>query len=77
MFSFCLVMNQDAKTLLQTATADVLKTFLVWTLDQHRGVKAASSLNNYWRVLKMIALDETGHRMEESIVRDVNNVRIL
>ena len=67
-------MNQDPKMLLQTAEADVFKTFLVWILDQHKKVRVVDTLNIYWRILLIHILDQTGRRVDENVVRDVSNV---
>ena len=67
-------MHEDPIILLRTAEADIFKTFLVWILDQHKKVRAADTLNTYWRILMMHILDQTGRRVDDNVVRDVGNV---
>lgn len=44
------------------------------TLDRYPRVRASDSLNNYWRVLNMHILDQSGRELNDSIRRDVTNV---
>ena len=51
------------------------KVFWKWTLDRYKRVDAASSLNNYWRVLKMHLLDKADRDFDQRERRDIRNVR--
>lgn len=55
--------------MLQSALAENFKTFLQWT------VRASESQINYWRVLNMQILDQSGRELDDSIRRDVINIR--
>ncbi|KAI4285571.1 MAG: hypothetical protein L6R38_000538 [Xanthoria sp. 2 TBL-2021] len=57
------------------ALAEDFKTFLQWTLDRYPRVRASESLNNYWRVLNMHILDQSGCELDDSIRRDVTNYK--
>ena len=73
---FCSEIDECPETFLQSAAAEDFKTFLQWTLDKYPRVRASDSLNNYWRVLNMHILDHSGRELDDSIRRDVSNVRI-
>lgn len=66
--------DECPKSFPQTALAKDFKTFLQWTLDQYPRVQANDSLSNYWRVLNMHILDQSGCKLNDSIRRDVTNV---
>ena len=51
------------------------KIFWKWTLDRYKRVVAASSLNNYWRVLKIYLLDKADRDFDQPERRDIKNVR--
>ena len=73
---FCVeeMKTEDPKSLMRTAAAEEFKTWLLWALDAYPGVKAASSLNNYWRAPKMIMLIVVDRELERSLGKDVDNV---
>ncbi|KAL8997376.1 MAG: hypothetical protein Q9188_006340 [Gyalolechia gomerana] len=72
---FCSDIDEPPKSFLQTALAEDFKTFLRWTLDRYPRVRASESLNNYWRVLNMHILDQTGRELDDGIRRDVTNYK--
>ena len=74
---FCIeeMKTEDLKSIMRTAVAEEFKTWLLWTLNAYPGVKAASSLNNYWQVPKMVMLDVVDRQLERSLAKDVDNVR--
>ena len=76
-FRFCSEIDESPESFLQTADAEDFKTFLQWTLDRYQRIRASESLNNYWRVLNMHILDQSGRELDYSIRRDVTNVRDL
>ena len=51
------------------------KIFWKWTLNRYKRVDATSSLNNYWRVLKMHLLDKTNRDFDQRERRNIKNVR--
>jgi len=71
---FCSEIDESPDSFLHNALAEDFKTFLQWTLDRYPTVRASESLNNYWRVLNMHILDQTGRELNDSIRRDVTNV---
>ena len=71
---FCSEIDENPDTFLQTALAEDFKAFLQWTLDRYPRVRASDSLNNYWRVLNMHILDQSGRELDDTIRRDVTNV---
>lgn len=71
---FCSEIDECPESFLQNALAEDFKTFLQWTLDRYPRVRASDSLNNYWRVLNMHILDQSGRELDDSIRRDVTNV---
>ncbi|KAI9762363.1 MAG: hypothetical protein M4579_000513 [Chaenotheca gracillima] len=72
---FCHELSETPEAFLIDATAADYKTFLKWTLDRYRGIKASSTFDLYWRVLKMHYLERTGHLLNESVCRDVTNYK--
>jgi len=44
-------------TFLEDAQVPDFKIFWKWTMDRYNRIGVASSLKNYWRVLRMHALD--------------------
>ena len=72
---FCSEIDESPESFLQSALAEDFKTFLQWTLDRYPRVRASDSLNNYWRVLNMHILDQSGRELDDSIRRDVTNIR--
>lgn len=75
MIRFCHEIDEDSESFLQKAQAENFKMFLQWTLDCYSRVWASKSLNNYWQVLNMHILNQTGCALNNSIKKDVINVR--
>lgn len=50
-------------------------SFLMWLLDNYPGVRKKSSLNQYWRQLKMLYKKHAGRLLDKDLVGNVNNVR--
>ena len=46
-------------------------------MNRYKKIKAASSLKNYSRVLRMHILDTTGRALNESKEKDIRNVKYL
>lgn len=72
---FCSEIDECPESFVQNALAEDFKTFLRWTLDHYPRVRASESLNQYWRVLNMHILEQSGRKLDDSIRRDVTNVQ--
>lgn len=51
------------------------KVFWKWTLDRYKRIDAASSVKNYWRVLRIHILDKADRDLDPCEKRDIRNVR--
>jgi len=71
----CYELGKRPDTFLKEAESPNLKVFLLWVMNNYKRIGAASSLKNYWRVLRMHILDKTGRVFSESDKRDIRNVR--
>ncbi|KMP02012.1 hypothetical protein CIRG_02151 [Coccidioides immitis RMSCC 2394] len=61
---------------IENLTPAHVKTFLDWFRETHQeSVKAASSLDCYWRVLKSLYVDKHGFGMDEAMQRDCRNYK--
>jgi len=54
----CCELGYEPHDFLKEAQVPDLKIFWKWTLDRYKRIDAASSLRNYWRVLRMHILDK-------------------
>ena len=71
----CCELGYEPHYFLKEAQVPDLKIFRKWTLDRYKRIDAASSLRNYWRVLKMHILDKADRDFYPSERRDIRNVR--
>jgi hypothetical protein len=71
----CYELGKRPDIFLKEAESPDLKVFLLWVMNNYKRIGAASSLKNYWRVLRMHILDKTGRVFSESDKRDIRNVR--
>ncbi|KAL8989941.1 MAG: hypothetical protein Q9177_001280 [Variospora cf. flavescens] len=69
----CRELEYDPRLFLKEAQVPDFKIFWKWTLDRYKRVDAASSLNNYWRVLKMHLLDKADRDFDQRERRDIRN----
>ncbi len=73
----CCELGKNPEAFLKEAEMPDFKVFLLWVMNNHKRIGAASSLKNYWRVLRMHILDKTGRVFNESDRRDIRNVRYI
>ncbi len=71
----CYELEKRSNIFLKEAELSNLKVFLLWIMNNYKRIETASSLKNYWRVLRMHILDKTGRVFSESDKRDIRNVR--
>ncbi|MCJ1475489.1 hypothetical protein MMC13_004152 [Lambiella insularis] len=71
---YCTQTKQDPHTFLRNAVAPDFKTFWEWVMDMYPRIGAASSLKNYWRVLRMYMEREVDRTIRES---DPDNKDVL
>ncbi len=71
----CHELKKRPNTFLKKAESPNLKVFLLWVINNYKRIRAASSLKNYWRVLRMHILDKTDRVFSESDKRNIRNVR--
>ncbi|EDN09494.1 predicted protein [Histoplasma mississippiense (nom. inval.)] len=61
---------------LENLTAGRVKTYFDWVEDTHRNsIKAASAFDSYWRVLKILYVERTGHGMDSGMEQDCLNYK--
>ncbi|MCJ1422042.1 hypothetical protein MMC32_008411 [Xylographa parallela] len=70
---FCGELYYNSYAFLTEAQIPDFKIFWRWTLDRYEGIKTASSLKNYWRVLRMHILDKADRDFSPREKRDVHN----
>ncbi len=71
---FCGELDYNPETFLTDAQVPDFKVFWKWTMDRYNRIGVASSLNNYWRVLRMHALDKSDRDFDPRERRDIRNV---
>ena len=71
----CYELKKRPNTFLKEAKSPNLKVFLLWVINNYKRIEVASSLKNYWRVLRMHILNKTSRVFNESDKRDIRNVR--
>lgn len=72
---FCSELGYNPETFLTDAQLPDFKTFWKWTMDRYNRIGVGSSLKNYWRVLRMYALDKADRDFDPRERRDICNVR--
>ncbi|OJD10414.1 hypothetical protein ACJ73_09803, partial [Blastomyces percursus] len=61
---------------LENLTAGRVKTYFDWLEDAHRNsIKAATAFDGYWRLLKSLYVEHTGHGMDDAMVQDCLNYK--
>ena len=73
----CRELGKHPEAFLREAETPDFKVFLLWVMNNHKRIKAASSLKNYWRILLMHILNKTDRVFSESDKRDIRNVRYI
>ena len=71
---YCKKQRVDFRVFLKEADVPDFKIFWEWALDKYPGLRAASTLQNYWRVLRMYMREEVGRQLSELEQSDVRNV---
>ncbi|EDN05085.1 predicted protein [Histoplasma mississippiense (nom. inval.)] len=79
--SFCYAeLKTTEEEFLENLTAGRVKTYFDWVKNTHQNsIKAASAFDSYWRVLKILYVERTGHGMDsgmEQICLNYKNVVI-
>ena len=74
---FCGEFNHDSEAFPTEAQVPDFKIFWRWTLDHYKRIKTASSLKNYWRVLRMHILDKADRDFNQCERRDIHNVSCI
>lgn len=72
---FCGELGYNPETFLTDAQVPDFKTFWKWMMDRYNRIGVGSSLKNYWRVLRMHALDKADRDFNPCERRDIRNVR--
>ena len=77
--SYCVFTKRDQEEFLRTAEAPDFKVFWDWVVDIYPGIRAASTLQTYWRQLQSHVNREYGRGIHEKtpIGRDVRDVCYL
>ncbi|KAL2048924.1 hypothetical protein ABVK25_010777 [Lepraria finkii] len=70
---FCDELRREPETFLQEAQVPDFKIFWKWTLDRYKRIKTASSLKNYWRVLRMHILNKADRDFDPRERKDIHN----
>ncbi|KAG8531634.1 uncharacterized protein KY384_003265 [Bacidia gigantensis] len=70
---FCGELGHHPSTFRKDAQVPDLKIFWKWTMDRYNRIGVASSLKNYWRVLRMHALDKADRDFDPHERRDIHN----
>lgn len=74
---FCRKFHHNPTAFLKTAAVPNFKLFWLWTLNSYKRIKAGSSVENYWRVLRMHIHDAVDRSFNDADKRDILNVRLL
>ena len=67
-------MDEDPLQAFRNCEKEDCMTFLTWILDCSQ-VKKRSSLCQYWKTLRVLHRGKVGRAMDQSVVREVNDVR--
>ncbi|OJD21511.1 hypothetical protein ACJ73_07150 [Blastomyces percursus] len=60
----------------ENLTAGRVKTYFDWLETTHRNsIKAASAFDGYWRLLKTLYVEHTGHGMDDGMAQDCLNYK--
>ncbi|OJD24573.1 hypothetical protein ACJ73_04067 [Blastomyces percursus] len=60
----------------ENLTAGRVKTYFDWLENTHRNsIKAASAFDGYWRLLKTLYVEHTGHGMDDGMAQDCLNYK--
>ncbi|KAA6415050.1 MAG: hypothetical protein FRX48_01801 [Lasallia pustulata] len=70
---FCSEFGYNPETFLTDAQVPDFKLFWKWTMDRYNRIGVDSSLKNYWRVLRMHALDKADRDFDPRERRDIRN----
>ncbi|EDN05446.1 predicted protein [Histoplasma mississippiense (nom. inval.)] len=75
--SFCYAeLKTTEEEFLENLTAGRVKTYFDWVEDTHRNsIKAASAFDSYWRVLKILYVERTGHGMDSGMEQNCLNYK--
>jgi uncharacterized protein YehS (DUF1456 family) len=79
---FCACLRRDPQEELERVSVPILFTFLDWVLNLRRGkngrrlpgVKCKSSLDTFWKVLRLVYENETSNKIRKQMNRQMRRV---
>ena len=76
-FCFKKMKTKNFKSFMRTIIAKKFKIWLLWTLNAYFDMKIVFSLNNYWRISKMMMFIVVDRKLKKKFAKNINNVHYI